>query len=92
MIPQRDQPLQLVSIQILRNLLNHLADQTSPCSVEQLEQIYSALMSEIWDTRGEWDRGIVIDKVIKVFEDTMDDIKSCQGLGMGSLEVSDEYS
>ena len=68
-------------------LLENFVAQTSGCSVEQLEQVYSALMNEIWRTRGEWDRGKVAFQLNGVFADVMADIHSCQGLAAGSMEV-----
>ena len=71
------------------NFLETIVSQTSGCSVEQLEQIYSALMSEIWKTRDDWDRGKVGRKVGEVFEETMEDIQSCQGMAAGSWEIEE---
>ena len=71
------------------NFLETIVSQTSGCSVEQLEQIYSALMSEIWKTRDDWDRGKVARKVGGVFEETMEDIQSCQGMAAGSWEIEE---
>ena len=70
-------------------LLEYLITKTSGCSVEQLEQIYSALMSEIWKTRGQWDRGKVARRVHTVFRELLEDIRSCQGISMGSMEIED---
>lgn len=72
------------------SFLETVVDQTSGCSVEQLEQIYSALMSEIWKTRGEWDRRKVASEIGGVFTDVMEDIHVCQGIGAGSMEVDDQ--
>lgn len=69
------------------NLIDAIVHQTSGCSVEQLEQVYSALMSEIWRTRGEWDRGKVAREVGRCFEEVMDDIKYMQDISAGSLEI-----
>lgn len=69
-------------------LLRTLLDQTSHCSVEQLEQIYSAMMSEIWRTRAEWDRGKVARSVHEIYEQVRNDIILCQGLEM-SMETED---
>lgn len=68
-------------------LLDEMVEQTSGFSVEQLEQIYSALMSEIWRTRGDWDRAKVTRAVEKVFEQVMEDITSTQPVGLGSMEI-----
>ena len=62
---------------------------TSGCSVEQLEQIYSALMSEIWRTRDQWDRGRVARKVGVILKEVLDDIRLCQGMAPGSMEMDD---
>lgn len=67
--------------------LETIVDQTGGCSIEQLEQIYSALMSEIWNTRDDWDRGRVAKKLGKIFEETLQDIDQCQGIGPGSMEI-----
>lgn len=70
-------------------LLETLITDTSGCSVEQLEQIHSALMSEIWRTRDQWDRGKVARRVGGVFREVLDDIRACQGMATGSMEIED---
>ena len=68
-------------------LLDLLADQTSGYSVEQLEQVYSALMDQIWKTRGEWNRIKVARDVGGVFEEVTEDIRACQDLCDRSMEM-----
>ena len=68
------------------HLLGVIVHQTSDCSVEQMEQVYSAMMNEIWKTRGEWNRGIVAKDVRRRFEEEMDDIREFQGVGMGGMD------
>ncbi|KAL2155991.1 hypothetical protein VTH82DRAFT_735 [Thermothelomyces myriococcoides] len=63
----------------LYEFLQMLADRTSGCSVEQLEQIYRELMDEIWKTRHEWNRMTVLNRLISVFNDTIGDIELVQG-------------
>ncbi|KAH6850334.1 hypothetical protein B0I37DRAFT_352830 [Chaetomium sp. MPI-CAGE-AT-0009] len=63
----------------LYDFLQTLADRTSGCSVEQLEQIYRELMDEIWKTRHEWNRMTVLNTLISVFNDTIGDIELVQG-------------
>ncbi|KAL2188903.1 AAA-domain-containing protein [Thermothelomyces heterothallicus CBS 203.75] len=63
----------------LYEFLQTLADRTSGCSVEQLEQIYRELMDEIWKTRHEWNRMMVLNRLISVFNDTIGDIELVQG-------------
>ncbi|KAK0711034.1 hypothetical protein B0H67DRAFT_491423 [Lasiosphaeris hirsuta] len=58
---------------------NMLADRTSGCSVEQLEQINRELMDEIWKTRSEWNRMSVLSTLNSVFNDTIGDIEFLQG-------------
>lgn len=55
--------------------------------MEQLEQVYSALMSEIWATRGEWDRGKVARGVWKAFDEIREDIEYMQSIAQGSMDV-----
>lgn len=81
------QPQLTIDQALSANLLHNVVAQTSGCSVEQLEQVYSALMKEIWKTRGEWDRGKVAFQLNRVFADVMADIHSCQGLAAGSMEI-----
>ena len=81
------QPQLLIDQALSANLLHNVVAQTSGCSIEQLEQVYSALMNEIWRTRGEWDRGKVALQLNRVFADVMADIHSCQGLAAGSMEI-----
>ncbi|KAL1843802.1 hypothetical protein VTJ49DRAFT_7512 [Mycothermus thermophilus] len=59
--------------------LQTLADRTSGCSVEQLEQIYRELMDEIWKTRHDWNRMAVLSRLTSVFNDTIGDIELVQG-------------
>ena len=68
--------------------LERLVVRTSACNVEQLEQIYSGLMSEIWRTRGSWNRNAVIDKAQAAFKELLNDMESCQDFGPRSMETS----
>lgn len=81
------QPHLVIDQALSANLLKNIVAQTSGCSVEQLEQVYSAMMNEIWRTRGEWDRGKVALQLNQVFADVMADIHSFQGLAAGSMEI-----
>ena len=54
--------------------------------MEQLEQVYSALMSEIWRTRGEWNRVKVVENVGAVLRDVLQDMNECQFFGPASME------
>lgn len=66
-------------------LVQNMVGQTSGCSLEQLEQVYSALMSEIWRTRGELDRRLVIRQVSRRFVEVMTDIHTMQDVEEWSM-------
>ncbi|MCJ1321171.1 hypothetical protein MMC15_006515 [Xylographa vitiligo] len=78
----------LVTEQAAANaFLHELVKETSACSVEQLEQVYSALMSELWRTRGQWNRVGVVDGMRGLLRDVLDDMMDCQDFGPGSMEL-----
>lgn len=54
--------------------------------MEQLEQIYSALMAHIWTTRGEWNRVRVVKDIGGVLEDVLLDMRRCQDFAATSME------
>ncbi|KAK6209529.1 ATPase [Colletotrichum tabaci] len=60
--------------------LDELTERTSGCTIEQLEQINRELMDEIWNTRHEWNRMKVLSDLTNVFNETISDIESIQGL------------
>ena len=68
-----------------------MVSRTSGCSVEQLEQIYSALMDKIWKTRGEWNRVRVVKDVGGVLEDVLADMRQTQTFEVSSMEFEDNY-
>ena len=57
---------------------------TSGCSVEQLEQLYSAMMNEIWRHRHDYDRFKVVKAVEARFDEELTDIKNGPGMGPSS--------
>lgn len=67
--------------QYVENLHQQLTQRTSGCSVEQLEQINSALINHIWKTRGEWNRNKVAAGVIDTFNSVLEDMQSVQEIG-----------
>ncbi|KAI0379680.1 AAA-domain-containing protein [Hypomontagnella monticulosa] len=60
--------------------LELLTERTSGTTVEQLQQIYREMMAELWNTRGEHNRMKVLNSVTQVFNQTINDIKSVQGM------------
>ncbi|KAH8894979.1 AAA-domain-containing protein [Thozetella sp. PMI_491] len=67
-----------------------LADRTSGCTIEQLEQINRELMEELWRTRGEWNRMTVLGTLTTVFNDTIRDIEDLQGFQHSSQEQASQ--
>ncbi|KAH8737967.1 hypothetical protein BGZ61DRAFT_25799 [Ilyonectria robusta] len=63
------------------NFLHEVTDVTGGCTIEQLEQINRELMDEIWRSRHEWNRMKVLGDITRVFNDTIGDIESMQGMG-----------
>jgi hypothetical protein len=70
----------------LGRFLETIADKTSGCTIEQLEQINCELMDEIWKTRHEWNRTKVLTGLRAVFNETIADIEALQGLEASSQE------
>ena len=71
-------PELVIDGQRIADLHKNLADRTSGCSVEQLEQVNTSLVDYIWSKRGEWDRNKVAAGVGDVFNDVLEDIYSVQ--------------
>ncbi|KAJ5675834.1 Tat-binding [Penicillium macrosclerotiorum] len=65
----------------LEHLHNQLAQQTSGCSVEQLEQINTCLMDCVWRMRSEWNRTIVAESITETFNAVLEDMLSIQEIG-----------
>lgn len=63
---------------------NEVTDQSSGCSLEQLEQVNSALMDCVWHLRGEWNRTKVAMRVREVFNEVIKDIDEMQVIGRPS--------
>jgi hypothetical protein len=76
--PAKEHPPLIKDSVRAQRLIEQIIGSTADRSVEQLEQIYSVLMNEIWRTRGEWDRTKVIAGCKDVFLDTMEDIREYQ--------------
>jgi ATPase family AAA domain-containing protein 2 len=68
----------IIDHKYIHNLHEQITDRTSGFSVEQLEQVNSALMDVIWKTRGEWNRKEVAEQVGKAFNAVVADMKEVQ--------------
>lgn len=67
-------------------LHSQLTDRTSGLSIEQLEQVNSALMECIWEQRGNWNRTRVGDEVRIAFDMVLADMQETQRLENFSYE------
>lgn len=83
---------QIVDEAFISDLLRHLVDGSSGCSVEQLEQVYRELMDTLWNLRGEWNRSLVTAKLVKVFNSTIHDIEDMQKVLQASQPSDSDYS
>jgi hypothetical protein len=70
----------------VRLFLDYISERTSNCTIKQLEQLYSELAREIFETRHEWNRMTVLDSLTKVFDDTLEDIQNLQHIVASSQE------
>ena len=75
----------------VEELWKSLVDKSSGFTVEQLEQVMSALMNAIWDTRGEWNRGQAMLAVTDAFNETTTDILHMQAVLKPSQDTGGRY-
>jgi hypothetical protein len=57
-----------------------IVSRTSGCSLEQLEQITAALMDAIWKQRDNWNRNVVLHRVMDAFNEIIADIDAMQAI------------
>lgn len=72
--------------------LKDLTEQTSGCTIEQLEQINRDLMDEIWRTKHVWNRDKVLGILRGVFNESVRDIEEVQGLGPSSQKRKNQQN
>ena len=68
----------IVDAYFVDDLLKRLVEGSSGCSIEQLEQINRELMETLWRLRGEYNRNLVANSLIGVFNETIADIEEMQ--------------
>ena len=73
---------------LLDDFITLVVNQTSICTVEQLEQVYSGLMAEIWRTRANWNKTKVVESVKAVFIELIADIEWSQNGGAASGDLA----
>lgn len=74
----------------LQEFHEQLTERSSGLSVEQLEQVYAALVGVIWNTRTKWNRNIVVMACTEKFNEVIQDIEGVQKVLQSSLEVEEE--
>lgn len=79
-------PLLVADRVIADTFLEELVDRTSGCSVEQLEQIYSALTDYVWKTRGDWNRIQVAGRLRALFSEVLEDMQEMRDFLPATLE------
>lgn len=72
------QPRLIIDHEYIDQLCVQLTQQTSGCSVEQLEQINTHLMDCLWKKRGEWDRTKVAGLLKDEFNEILQDMQNNQ--------------
>lgn len=83
---------QIIDEVFVADLLRHLVDGSSGCSVEQLEQVFRELMDTLWTMRGEWNRSVVTANLVTVFNSTIHDIEAIQKVQMASQPTDNDFS
>lgn len=73
------------------DLTANLVKNTEGWSVEQLEQVYSAMMNRVWETRGNWDRRQVAALVLKSFHDEVEDMGGFDTIVASDRDVDEPF-
>ncbi len=68
-------PILILDGSLLTDMLPLMVERTGRCSVEQLEQVNSALMDYVWRTRGDWNRTKVAAAALKLFNETLAEVQ-----------------
>ncbi|KAL3448911.1 hypothetical protein BJX65DRAFT_306463 [Aspergillus insuetus] len=85
-----EQPTLIIDLDYVRNLHKEMTQRTSGCSVEQLEQINTALMDFLWHTRSEWNRSKVAAGIQNAFNDVLEDMQAVQEIGPISQKTKEQ--
>jgi hypothetical protein len=86
-VPVRHHNQLIIDHERIRALHAELVKRSSGLSLEQLEQVRASMMDTIWKQRGNWNRNQVWAAVLKSFNETIQDIESCQAV----LDPSQRY-
>ncbi|KAI9849680.1 MAG: hypothetical protein M1837_002806 [Sclerophora amabilis] len=83
--PQGRGPEKIMDVSFIDSLHEQFTERTSGCTIEQIEQINTALMDSVWKQRGEWNRTKVGKEVMEVFNEIILDIDAMQEIFPASL-------
>lgn len=75
---EQPEPQLIVDEDQLTDFHAELVRRSSGLSVEQLEQVNSAIMATLWKERGDWNRSRVLHSATAAFNETIDDIEHMQ--------------
>ena len=84
--PEEPAPTLVIEEKFVERLHNELIKRSSGLSVEQLEQVNASIMEAIYETRGVWNRNVVIKAVSDAFNECVGDIEACQRVLKASQE------
>ncbi|KAL2824521.1 hypothetical protein BDW59DRAFT_147457 [Aspergillus cavernicola] len=85
-----ESPTLIIDVDYVRDLHKEMTQRTSGCSVEQLEQINTALMDYLWHSRGEWNRSKVAAGIQHTFNDVLEDMQAVQEIGPISQKTKEQ--
>jgi hypothetical protein len=83
-------PNYILDEKTLQAFHQQLTERSSGLSIEQLEQVYAALVGVIWNTRTKWNRNNVVVACTEKFNEVIQDIEGVQRVLQSSLEVEEE--
>ncbi|KAL2869958.1 chromatin segregase YTA7 [Aspergillus lucknowensis] len=87
---ENETPKLIIDLDYVRDLHKEMTQRTSGCSVEQLEQINTALMDFLWRTRSEWNRSKVAAGIQNAFNDVLEDMQAVQEIGPISQKTKEQ--
>ncbi|KAL4902519.1 hypothetical protein BDW74DRAFT_157955 [Aspergillus multicolor] len=85
-----ESPKLIINHEYVQKLHKEMTQRTSGCSVEQLEQINTALMDVLWHTRSDWNRSKVAGGIQRAFNDVLEDMQTVQDIGPISQKTQEQ--
>ncbi|KAL4951310.1 hypothetical protein BDW69DRAFT_186515 [Aspergillus filifer] len=85
-----ESPKMIIDHEYVQSLHKEMTQRTSGCSVEQLEQINTALMDYLWHTRSDWNRSKVAAGIQTTFNEVLEDMQAVQEIGPISQKTKEQ--